>query len=171
LNDNIIDLHARYYLNNTISKEQQAQVYFFSTIFLKKFRSDKENYALNSKWGEAKCVGLFSKHLIFFPINDSLHWSLITVVTPENLISRSLKRAIVLEQQNMLDELVNERYIDNFVTNDADVEYSCLLFTDSLGIHNFREFSGIMLRWKISFISPTCPFIAYSILLMGVYPF
>ena len=170
LNDNIIDLHARFFLNNIISKERQAQVYFFSTLFLNKFRNDGENYALNSYWGEVKCPGLFSKNLIFFPINEAVHWSLITVVTPENLINRALKRAIVLEQQNMTDELVNERYIDEYFTKDVEAEYSCLLFTDSLAMHDLRKFSGIILRSKISF-RRLSPFITYLTLLIRVYPF
>ena len=144
LNDNIIDMQARYFLNVGIPEDVKAQVHMYSTLFLPKLLGDKEDYSRNAGW--AKNVDLFLKHLIFFPINHAVHWSLITIVSPENLISRAVKKALLLEQENA-DFLGTSTYNDfNLISVDEDVQYSCVLFTDSLGCHDINEFSRIILR-------------------------
>ncbi len=137
-------MQGRFFLHNTVSEEVREKVHIYSTIFLRKLRDDDENYDLNAKW--AKNIDLFKKDFIFIPCNDALHWSLIAVVRIHSLLERCLHRANDLATTNNT-RLEYETYDfkkDSYFKREPNENISCILFLDSLGMHNMRKFCKII---------------------------
>nr|WBY50556.1 hypothetical protein [Glycine max] len=90
LNDNIIDFYI-IYLKNKLPTNKQDRFHFFNCFFFPKLvdlSTDNRSIACDGKaafqrvsnW--TRKVNLFEKDYIFIPINYSLHWSLIVICHP-----------------------------------------------------------------------------------------
>ncbi|TYZ65936.1 hypothetical protein PybrP1_007466 [[Pythium] brassicae (nom. inval.)] len=91
LNDNIID----FYLRCTSHKDQ---LYCYSSHFFTQLHgggaglSAAERFARVSRWTLKGGDDIFSKQLLFIPINDSFHWSVAVVCNPGSAIVQRRRR-------------------------------------------------------------------------------
>lgn len=90
--------------------------HFFSTL------SSKGPKAVAS-WTERKNINIFSKKLIFIPINKDLHWSLCVVVNPG---------------------AIEKTYMREPTKHDP---LACMILMDSLKMHNKRKVSQHIRDW------------------------
>jgi sentrin-specific protease 7 len=67
-------------------------------------------------------VDIFENDLIFIPVNDSLHWSLIIVIKPR----------LIFEADKTCAEAA------------AEADLPCILTMDSLGYHDSKKFSRVV---------------------------
>ena len=119
LNDNLIDLQIKL---DIAESELKDQVYAFSCLFIPKLTEQKSyNYSLVARWTNK--VNLWSKDFVFIPINEDIHWSLITVVRPGLCLS---------------SDPIND-----------DDHQPCLLVMDSLGMHDPVKFSKIIKNYLV----------------------
>ncbi|KAG4937599.1 hypothetical protein JHK85_052518 [Glycine max] len=95
LNDTIIDFYINY-LKNKLPSDKQDRFHFFNCFFFAKLaglsRNDtsiacdgKAAFQRVSTWGRK--VNLFKTDYIFIPINYSLHWSLIVICHPAEVMT------------------------------------------------------------------------------------
>ncbi|XP_028215735.1 probable disease resistance protein At4g27220 [Glycine soja] len=95
LNDNIIDFYINY-LKNKLPTDKQDRFHFFNCFFFPKLvdlSTDNRSIACDGKaafqrvsnW--TRKVNLFKKDYIFIPINYSLHWSLIVICHPAEVMT------------------------------------------------------------------------------------
>jgi len=134
-------------------------------MFFRKLHDDRGNYDSHCKW--AKNIDLFEKDFIFFPCNDSLHWSLMCVVRPGLCIEHALNDIQLppkLPRKKLKPiEIVDEMFKDtsdkfrspeaeceiNETTprnNQSDMNFPCIFMMDSLTLHSFSKFSGHIQR-------------------------
>ena len=96
LNDNIIDFYIKYLINNKLPSDKQKRFHFFNCFFFPKLvdlSTDNRSIACDGKaafqrvstWGRK--VNLFKTDYIFIPINYSLHWSLIVICHPAEVMT------------------------------------------------------------------------------------
>jgi Ulp1 family protease len=78
-----------------------------------------------TKWTMKKGIDIFTKKLIYFPINKNLHWSLCVIVNPGHI----------------------EKYIDGKANYDPNAPYPCILFFDSLKIHARNVVKKNVIKW------------------------
>jgi Ulp1 family protease len=123
INDNLVDLYTRLIILNlpTASKDR---FHAFNSLFYTKLCEAQDNKTVfnhDAAFGKVcrwtKKVDIFSKALVLFPIFDDSHWSLCVAVHPNEFAT---------------SECINSRAVGN---------KSCLLFMDSLRMHNI-EFVG-----------------------------
>ncbi|WCJ18862.1 Cysteine proteinases superfamily protein [Euphorbia peplus] len=89
INDTIIDFYVQF-LKNKIQPEDNRRFHFFNSFFFRKLADLDKNPSSASdgraafqrvfKW--TRKVNLFEKDFIFIPVNYSLHWSLIVICHP-----------------------------------------------------------------------------------------
>ncbi|GLC56667.1 hypothetical protein PLESTB_001132700 [Pleodorina starrii] len=99
LNDTCIDFYIKHIQHN-LPKELQARYHFFNSFFLKKLQEKapskggtrcskaemvRQNHERVKKW--TKHVDIFSKDYIFVPIHGYLHWSLVLICHPGNVVN------------------------------------------------------------------------------------
>lgn len=115
INDTIIDFYIKY-LKNNISPEKQNRFHFFNSFFFRKLADLDKNPSSASegraaflrvrKW--TRKVNLFEKDYIFIPVNFNLHWSLIVICHPGEVVSfkeeevvKSLKVPCILHMDSI----------------------------------------------------------------------
>ncbi|KAG5093051.1 hypothetical protein JHK82_051829 [Glycine max] len=95
LNDNIIDFYINY-LKNKLPTDKQDRFHFFNCFFFPKLvdlSTDNPSIASDGKAAFQRVskltrkVNLFEKNYIFIPINYSLHWSLIVICHPAEVMT------------------------------------------------------------------------------------
>ncbi|EFJ53251.1 hypothetical protein VOLCADRAFT_86350 [Volvox carteri f. nagariensis] len=99
LNDTCIDFYLKY-IEAHLQTEIRRRYHFFNSFFLKKLQekpakgvklSKAERLKLDhervKKW--TKHVDLFSKDFIFVPIHGTLHWSLVLICHPGNVVQQA----------------------------------------------------------------------------------
>jgi hypothetical protein len=89
LNDSIIEFYLRYLIDG-LPMERKCGIHLFNSYFYNRLTETSQSgkvhvgYSKVKTW--AKSVDLFSKDMIFVPINENLHWFLAIIVNPGNLI-------------------------------------------------------------------------------------
>ncbi|XP_038888440.1 probable ubiquitin-like-specific protease 2A isoform X2 [Benincasa hispida] len=126
INDTIIDFYVKY-LKNKFLPEKNNRFYFFNSFFFRKLVDLDKNlssacggrdaYQRVHKW--TKKVNLFQKDYIFIPVNYSLHWSLVVICHPGEVIKN------VITYPSYLCEEWKERYGDG----DDDEDVSAMFLT------------------------------------------
>mmetsp|Transcript_12245 Transcript_12245/g.18544 ORF Transcript_12245/g.18544 Transcript_12245/m.18544 type:complete len:912 (+) Transcript_12245:210-2945(+) len=116
-----------------LSAHNTAPVYAFSCMFYTKLtelpKYTKESaYGMVKRW--TKNVDIFSKDFVFFPINIGAHWSLVCVVRPGNLYEDLSKVSTDLSEDSQTSR-----------------NMPCMIFMDSLGLHNFRKIKNHILDY------------------------
>ncbi|KAI5435508.1 hypothetical protein KIW84_022073 [Lathyrus oleraceus] len=120
INDTIIDFYILY-LKNKIQEKEKARFHFFNSFFFRKLVDmdkispkvcdGKSAFLRVRKW--TRKVKLFEKDYIFIPVNFNLHWSLIVICHPGEVV-------------NTIDEEL-----------DKSLKMPCILHMDSvMGCHN-----------------------------------
>ncbi|PNH06300.1 Sentrin-specific protease 7 [Tetrabaena socialis] len=101
LNDTCIDFYIKY-IEQHLPEEVRARYHFFNTFFLKKLQEKaagarpkaeeraRQDHERVKKW--TKHVDLFSKDYVFVPIHGHLHWSLMLVCHPGNIVNNAALR-------------------------------------------------------------------------------
>ncbi|KAK7410459.1 hypothetical protein VNO78_01257 [Psophocarpus tetragonolobus] len=94
INDTIIDFYIQY-LKNQILEEEKPRFHFFNSFFFRKLADMDKNPSSASdgkaaflrvrKW--TRKVNLFAKDYIFIPVNFNLHWSLIVICHPGEVVN------------------------------------------------------------------------------------
>ncbi|KAJ7965813.1 Ubiquitin-like-specific protease 2 [Quillaja saponaria] len=94
VNDTIIDFYIKY-LENQIQLEEKHRFHFFNSFFFRKLADLDKNPSSASdgkaaflrvrKW--TRKVNLFEKDYIFIPVNFNLHWSLIVICHPGEVVN------------------------------------------------------------------------------------
>ncbi|KAF7817030.1 putative ubiquitin-like-specific protease 2B [Senna tora] len=94
INDTIIDFYIKY-LKNQIKEEEKHRFHFFNSFFFRKLADMDKNPSSASdgkaaflrvrKW--TRKVNLFEKDYIFIPVNFNLHWSLIVICHPGEVVT------------------------------------------------------------------------------------
>ncbi|CAJ2641114.1 unnamed protein product [Trifolium pratense] len=94
INDTIIDFYIQH-LKNQIQEEEKPRFHFFNSFFFRKLADLDKNPSSASdgkaaflrvrKW--TRKVSLFEKDYIFIPVNFNLHWSLIVICHPGELVN------------------------------------------------------------------------------------
>ncbi|KAL1289552.1 hypothetical protein AAHE18_20G067600 [Arachis hypogaea] len=94
INDTIIDFYIKY-LKNKMPPDEQDRFHFFNSFFFRKLADldrdpssacdGKAAFQRVRKW--TRKLNLFEKDYIFIPVNYSLHWSLIVICHPGEVIS------------------------------------------------------------------------------------
>ncbi|KAM7479032.1 hypothetical protein LguiA_027245 [Lonicera macranthoides] len=107
LNDTIIDFYILY-LKNKVKLEERHRFHFFNSFFFRKLADlDKdrsracestEAFQRVRKW--TRKVNIFEKDYIFIPVNFSLHWSLIVICHPGEVVNNQDK-----EMENNLSKV------------------------------------------------------------------
>ncbi|XP_058786266.1 probable ubiquitin-like-specific protease 2B isoform X2 [Vicia villosa] len=94
INDTIIDFYIQY-LKNQIQEEEKPRFHFFNSFFFRKLADLDKNPSSASdgkaaflrvrKW--TRKVNLFEKDYIFIPVNFNLHWTLIVICHPGEVVN------------------------------------------------------------------------------------
>ncbi|XP_054788715.1 probable ubiquitin-like-specific protease 2B isoform X2 [Prosopis cineraria] len=94
INDTIIDFYIKY-LKNKIKEEEKHRFHFFNSFFFRKLADMDKNPSSASdgkaaflrvrKW--TRKVNLFEKDYIFIPVNFNLHWSLLVICNPGEVVT------------------------------------------------------------------------------------
>ncbi|XP_076931061.1 putative ubiquitin-like-specific protease 2B [Bidens hawaiensis] len=92
LNDTIVDFYIEYLKK---IKPAEARVHFFNSFFFRKLADFDDNQSRSIDFKEAfqrvrkwtKKVDIFQKDYIFIPVNFRLHWSLIIICHPGEVMS------------------------------------------------------------------------------------
>uniref|UniRef100_M1D731 Sentrin/sumo-specific protease n=1 Tax=Solanum tuberosum TaxID=4113 RepID=M1D731_SOLTU len=94
VNDTIIDFYIMY-LKNKMNLEEKGRFHFFNSFFFRKL-ADLDRDPSKACEGRAAFlrvrrwttkVNLFGKDFIFIPVNFSLHWSLIVICHPGEVVT------------------------------------------------------------------------------------
>lgn len=92
-NDNLIDLKIKFLIAE-LPPEKKSRIYAFSCLFLAKLTEikgdEKAAHQLVSRW--TKNVNIFSFDYLLFPINKSMHWSLVVVAFPGRMVTLPLAK-------------------------------------------------------------------------------
>ncbi|WOL01399.1 hypothetical protein Cni_G10115 [Canna indica] len=93
INDTIIDFYIKY-LKNKIQPDQKHRFHFFNSFFFRKLADlDKDRGNVSEgraaflrvrKW--TRKVNIFEKDYIFIPVNFNLHWSLLVICHPGEIV-------------------------------------------------------------------------------------
>ena len=97
---------------------ENSGVHIFTSHFYSTLRDEGTDSV--QSWTEKKNINIFKKKLVFIPINESSHWSLCVLVNPGN--------------------------VEDSCTNPKK-EYSCMLFMDSLRMHDSNDIKKNIYRW------------------------
>ncbi|CAL1370405.1 unnamed protein product [Linum trigynum] len=116
INDTIIDFYVKYLVKTKIQPEDHNRFHFFNSFYFRKLADlDKDMTTVGEgraafqrvhKW--TKKVTLFEKEYIFIPVNYSLHWSLIVICHPGEVVlstddvkERSVKLPCILHMDSI----------------------------------------------------------------------
>ena len=127
LNDSIIDLWLRFISSNN----NNSTCHFFTSHFYT--RLEEEGPENVRSWLTKKNLDVFSKRLVFVPVNGGAHWSLAVIVNPGALVNG----------------------IETEKSEDDNDEAGCIICLDSLGASHNKPEIAITLRkllndqWKI----------------------
>jgi Ulp1 family protease len=103
---------------------KSTDVHFFTSHFHSTLAS--EGVEGVERWMVWKNINIFEKKLIFIPIVKTLHWSLCVIVNPGAVEKSNLKSS----------------------ENDKeDTPLSCMLFFESLKMHNKVRSQRLLLKW------------------------
>lgn len=127
LSDNNVQymLHKIYF---SLENDKQNSVFIYDTLFYSQLMNNdanKLNYNLVKKW--TKRIDLFEKDLIFVPINQAKHWSLLCIIGLKNV------KWIDSHPANI------NQYLD-------EENVPCILFLDSLNMHPYQTLIGNILE-------------------------
>ncbi|KAA0031447.1 putative ubiquitin-like-specific protease 2A isoform X2 [Cucumis melo var. makuwa] len=99
INDTIIDFYVKY-LKNKFLSEKNDRFYFFNSFFFRKLADldkdlssacgGRDAFQRVHKW--TKKVNLFQKDYLFIPVNYSLHWSLVVICHPGEVVNLKDKK-------------------------------------------------------------------------------
>jgi sentrin-specific protease 7 len=103
---------------------KSTDVHFFTSHFHSTLASGGVERV--KSWTARKNINIFEKKLIFIPINKTLHWSLCVIVNPG-----------AVENSNLISEEDDKE----------DPPLSCMLFFDSLKLHNKQRSQRLLLQW------------------------
>jgi len=129
LNDTLVDFWMRW-----ISRKEallKSCVHFFTSHFYTTLQD--EGVDAVSSWTTKKGINIFSKRIIFLPINQSLHWSLCAVVNPG-----------LIENYDKIHAHNHSLYNENV---DSELEVPCIIFLDSLKAHQKNVVACNVRRW------------------------
>ncbi|KAJ0964332.1 hypothetical protein J5N97_029454 [Dioscorea zingiberensis] len=94
INDTIIDFYIKY-LKNNIEPNEKHRFHFFNSFFFRKLADLDKNPGCSSegraaflrvrKW--TRKVNVFEKDYIFIPVNFNLHWSLLVICHPGEVVN------------------------------------------------------------------------------------
>ncbi|XP_010254529.1 PREDICTED: probable ubiquitin-like-specific protease 2B isoform X2 [Nelumbo nucifera] len=115
INDTIVDFYIKY-LKNKIQPEDKNRFHFFNSFFFRKLADmDKDPSSASEgraafqrvhKW--TRKINLFEKDYIFIPVNFNLHWSLIVICHPGEVVNfkdedanKSLKVPCILHMDSI----------------------------------------------------------------------
>jgi Ulp1 family protease len=116
-----------------ISRQDKLDTHVFSTHFYSTLEEDGPRAV--TKWTKNKSIDVFTKRLIFIPINKHLHWSLCVVVNPGQILSHMRKREVVAKGVHDLE-----------LNGDND-EMPFILFLDSLNMHRKEQVAKNIRSW------------------------
>ena len=122
LNDALVDFWMQW-----MSRDKPNDVLVLTTHFQSTLM--KEGVAGVKSWMDKKKINIFEKKLIFIPSCRSGHWSLCVVVNPG-----------AVESSGCI-------FLDDVEDDEEDPPLSCLLFFDSLNLHNKQESSRPIMKW------------------------
>jgi hypothetical protein len=141
LNDSLVDLWMQWYVcvwlnfrhiltltlllkSNRISRDNttlDSRFHFFTSHFYSRLAAEGPDSVAG--WTRRKNINIFNKKLIFVPINKAMHWSLCVVVNPGALMDAAGR------------------------TPTKDDPLSCMIFMDSLRMHNKATVSNHIRKW------------------------
>ncbi|MGK3738900.1 MAG: hypothetical protein ACI8RD_010820 [Bacillariaceae sp.] len=128
LNDSLVDFWMQWISRDINFNCKSTDVHFFTSHFHSTLASDGVEGV--KSWTARKNINIFEKKLIFIPINKTLHWSLCVIVNPG-----------VVEKSNLIS-------VDNVEDDEEeDPPLSCMLFFDSLKMHNKQRSQKLLLNW------------------------
>jgi len=122
LNDTLIDFWMKWISRKDITIE--SNFHFFSSYFFTTLMDEGVNAV--TSWTAKRNINIFEKKFIFIPINESLHWSLCTIVNPSSV--ENVNRT----EQELLDD---------------EYEIPCILFMDSLNTHKKVRVAKRVREW------------------------
>ena len=126
--------------NLTESNPEKAhRIHIFSSLFYTKLielPDEYDSYQLVKSW--TKNVDIFEKDFLIIPIHKAIHWSLVIIVRPGLLMNPQQAKTVFdldpptgISPENIQEEAVVE-----------DTNFSCILFLDSLRLHNQSKISS-----------------------------
>jgi Ulp1 family protease len=95
----------------------------FSTHFYSTLRD--EGVDAVTKWTMKRGIDIFTKKMLFFPINKCLHWSLCVVVNPGEIAG----------------------HVTSAGQYEHDALHPCILFFDSLKMHAHNKIRSNIIMW------------------------
>jgi sentrin-specific protease 7 len=120
LNDTLIDFWISWLVYRMGGVSDQIHV--FTTQFYTKL--EQEGVESVMSWTAKKNIDIFEKKYIFVPVNKDIHWSLLVIVNPGNIVSDNDEEAC---NQNL--------------------EHPYILFMDSLRAHNKAKLQKTLYKW------------------------
>jgi hypothetical protein len=124
LNDSLVDFWMQWISRDINFHCKSTDVHFFTSHFHSTLASDGVEGV--KSWTARKNINIFEKKLIFIPINKTLHWSLCVIVNPG-----------AVEKSNRI----------SLEDDKEDPPLSCMLFFDSLKMHNKKRSQRLVLKW------------------------
>jgi hypothetical protein len=119
LNDSLVDFYMLW-ISRGMENVQDSDVHFFTSHFFSTLSRNGPEAV--TSWTAKKKIDIFKKKLIFIPINKTMHWSLCIVVNPGEI----------------------EGYA---VGTQPNQKMPCLIFLDSLKMHNPKVAKSHIQRW------------------------
>jgi len=123
LNDSLVDFWMRW-ISRGESQKLNSPVHFFTSHFMSTLKDDGPEAV--SSWTAKKNINIFSKKIIFVPVNADLHWSLCAVINPGLVCANA-------------DVDSGEQW----ESHDA----ACILFFDSLKMHQKERVAFNIRKW------------------------
>lgn len=154
LNDSLIDLKINYMLAN-LSESKRKRIYVFSSLFYTKLtygdNDHKSSHNRVARW--TKRVNIFDFDYLFFPINFSIHWSLVVVCKPEQHINRGYRYNVeqneaCLVHMDSCGNYHNTSLIAKQITNYLSYEWKVTRTIKNIEFNLFK---------KIPIVKAICP--------------
>lgn len=130
-------------LPNRISRSDtslSSDFHFFTSHFYTTLSTEGPG-AVRS-WTARKKINIFEKRLIFVPINKDLHWSLCVVVNPGSILLTADRSIGKNNNNNNNDDKIDQK--PRYTSSDP---LPCLIFLDSLRMHNKRKVAKHLHLW------------------------
>jgi hypothetical protein len=119
LNDSLVDLWMQWISRDDTTRD--SKFHFCTSHFFSTLASDGPEAV--ASWTKKKKINIFEKRLIFVPINKHMHWSLCAIVNPGAIVNG----------------------LDRPLTKDDPL--SCMIFMDSLRMHDKRTVARHVRKW------------------------
>ena len=129
------------YLNFRMSRNDKRfgdhQTHYFSTHFYSMLCEQGPEGV--QRWTAKKGLDIFSKRLIFVPVNKALHWSLTVIVNPGAIKSHF----------EVLNKRTEQAESGELLIEPEDLDKPCpaFLFFDSLECHSKTTVAGKLRKW------------------------